>query len=131
MRCPGSAYEFTRHFQQIHKMIILGIQNAHQWNANIWDRFLGLLLRNFKNRIILVLDSKAAVNTGAHLLFERMVIGTPSSCVLLGKLLCRLTRMGLFIDGHLVKYLLGGISHSGMSFDSCCTQVKVRTTRFI
>ena len=126
MRCPGSAYEFARHSQQIHKTIILGIQNAHQWNANVWDRFIGILSRNFKARIILVLDSKVAMSASMHLLFEQVTIRTASSCVLFGKLLSKLIRMGIFVDGHLVKYLLTSITRTGVSFDLCCTQLKVR-----
>lgn len=126
MRCPGSAYEFARHSQQIHKAVILGIQNAHQWNAYTWDRFIGILFRNLKTRVILLLDSRTAMSVSMHMLFEHTTIRTTSSCVLFGKLLSKLTRMGVFIDGHLVKYLLISIARTGASFDVCCTQLKVR-----
>lgn len=126
MRCPGSVYEFTKHFQQTHSTLILGIQNAHQWDASTWNRFNGILLRSFKGQILLLLDSKPIIDTGLHLLFEQVIVKAASSSVLLGKLLSKLTRMGLLIDGDLVKQLLVSIAHSGISFDSCCTQLKVR-----
>ena len=127
MRCPGSAYEFMKHPRETRKEVMIGVQNARQWDGNVWDRFIGTLFRSLNgSRIVLILDSKIAMNVRAHLYSEQVTITAAGSQALLGKMLCGLTRMGILIEGDLIKQLLCDISRNGASFDACCTQLKVR-----
>jgi hypothetical protein len=126
MRCSGSAYEFLRCSQKMHNEVVIGVQNAQQWDGRTWDRLIGILLRNIESRIALVLDSKIMTSVGMHLLSEQLTITTATPQILLGKLLCKLVRIGILIDGDLVKGLLTETAHSGVTFDACCTQLKVR-----